>query len=183
VNLFATDPSPERSARVLDDRRVIKMAVESAQLLSAAMDRAGRPGPYRPTHRAHPATRWTGATRGNFEWVRRHFVALTREYTRRFGRVHASALHAERFAAAVLWMPPGRRRPFVNLSAHPRVRPTTRAYRRRLREKWAAGNPPPRWTRSRPPSWAPAAVRRRTGAEASMPSRRVRRRRTVGQSR
>ena len=154
MNLFATDDSPERSARALDDRRVVKMAVEAAQLLSTAMRLRGLRAPYRPTHAAHPATRWTGATRGNFRWVVRHLAALGAEYHRRFGRVHASARFLPRFANALPRFPPGRRRPFANLSGHPRVLPVTRAYRRHLIEKWRTAASPPRWTRARPPRWA-----------------------------
>lgn len=154
MNIFATSSSPERSARALDDRRVIKMAVESAQLLSTAMWQRGLDPPYRPTHVAHPAVRWTGATQGNYRWVLRHFEALVAEYHRRFGGVHASSRWSTRFGSARGDFPRGRRGPFVNLSSHPRVVPTTEAYRRRLREKWRHSDRSPRWTRSQMPRWA-----------------------------
>ncbi len=154
MNLFATSASPERSARALDDRRVIKMAVESAQLLSTAMWLRGLPAPYRPTHRYHPAVAWTRTNRASFTWVYRHFLALGAEYARRFGRQHASMRCSAAFRAAIPRFPKGRRPPFVNLTRHPRVRPVTTAYRRHLEDKWARGPTRPRWTRARPPRWS-----------------------------
>jgi hypothetical protein len=133
---------------------VIKMAVESAQLLSTAMWQRGLDAPYRPTHVAHPAVRWTGTNRGNYRWVLRHFEALVAEYHRRFGRAHASSRWSAQFRAAMATFPPGRRGPFVNLSSHPRISPTTKAYRRRLWEKWRSSDRSPRWTHSRMPRWA-----------------------------
>ena len=159
MNLFASSPSPERSARALDDRRLLKMTVESAQLLSTAMRERGLPAPYRPTHAHHPVTRWTGRTQGNFRWVLRHFDALALEYRRRFGRSHASARLSGQFWQALPRFPRGRRQPFVNLSNHPRVLPVTRAYRRRLNEKWRIDRGAARWTGSRPPRWAAPDLR------------------------
>ena len=156
MNIFANSSSPERSARALDDRRVLKMAVESAQLLSTAMHQRGLVAPYRPTHTAHPAVKWTGTCQGNFRWVLRHFDALTSEYTRRFGRRHACARWSRTFWEALDQIPPGRRQTFVNLSGHPRVVPATEAYRRGLRDKWRLSKYPPRWTRARPPRWTRA---------------------------
>jgi hypothetical protein len=130
------------------------MAVESAQLMSTAMQERGLPAPYRATHRAHPAVRWTEASQGNFRWVLRHFDALTEEYRRRFGKSHASARLSPVFWQALKSFPPGRRAEFVNLSSHPRIAPTTEAYRRRLREKWSSARYRPSWTRARRPRWS-----------------------------
>jgi len=159
MNIFVTSTSPERSARALDDRRLIKMAVESGQLLSTALWLRKVPAPYRPTHVHHPAASWTGATRGNFLWVLNHLRALTTEYAWRFGRTHATSRLVPLLQRAAVHVPKGRRQPFVNLSGFPRVAPTTEAYRRGLRRKWQSGPYPPRWTRRSPPRWARDALK------------------------
>lgn len=43
--------SPHRRALSLDDRRLIKMVLETAQLLSTAISELGGVGPYKLTHR------------------------------------------------------------------------------------------------------------------------------------
>ena len=86
MNVFRCDPSPSLSARALADRHVVKMALESAQILSTVTG-----GPYKPTHARHPATLWAGASRVNAVWLLAHGIALCDEYTRRFGKVHACA--------------------------------------------------------------------------------------------
>lgn len=37
MNIFATDVSPVACAKALDDKRVVKMVLETAQMLSTAM--------------------------------------------------------------------------------------------------------------------------------------------------
>jgi len=59
VNIFITDISPLISAQSLDDKRVVKMVLESAQLLSSAIFiNTGfiYSDIYRPTHLHHPCT-------------------------------------------------------------------------------------------------------------------------------
>lgn len=43
---------------------------------------------YRPTRRVHPCAEWVSATRGNYEWLRRHALALCDEYEMRYSRKH-----------------------------------------------------------------------------------------------
>jgi len=129
VNIFALDVNPERAARMHCDRHVVKMILESAQLLSTALSARDAPAAawltrqglcYRPTHRHHPCTLWAIHSRGNHTWLEHLALALCREYTYRYGKEHASekviralfeVMHGEA-ASAGLWL--GRRRtPFV----------------------------------------------------------------------
>jgi hypothetical protein len=86
MNIFATSDCPVASAQALDDKRVIKMILETAQLLSMAVN-----GPYKPTHQNHPCAIWACATRANAAWLWRHGMALCDIYFVRYGRVHACA--------------------------------------------------------------------------------------------
>lgn len=88
MNIFATYPDPKKSARVLDDKRVIKMILESAQLLCTALTQVGVEVPYRPTHTGHPCTVWVSKSRHNARWLWYHAMELCSEYTLRFGKVH-----------------------------------------------------------------------------------------------
>lgn len=91
MNIFAVDRCPSRAAQSLCDRHVVKMALETAQILCSVAHRYGVPARYKPTHARHPCVLWAGETRENAEWLRDHGMALCGEYTRRYGKVHASA--------------------------------------------------------------------------------------------
>ena len=145
MNIFVLDADPERAARDLCDRHVVKMCLETAQILSTITG-----GPYRPTHRAHPCVVWAGASRGNALWLREHGLAIAREYSRRYGgRIHASehVIIDARLGA----VPPGSLTPHVQCLPDAYRGPcAVEAYRRYyLAEKariarWAYG-PAPAW--------------------------------------
>ena len=94
MNIFALDIDPFKSAMYMNDRHVLKMIVESAQMLSTISHSFGVHGPYRVTHPNHPCVAWAGATEGNWTWLYVHFIALLEEYAHRFNRTHACARHA-----------------------------------------------------------------------------------------
>jgi len=86
MNIFAVDRDPEKAARALCDKHVIKMTLETAQLLCAAFP----PGkaPYKATHVNHPCAIWVRTSLDNYVWAVEHGLALSDEYTRRYGKVH-----------------------------------------------------------------------------------------------
>lgn len=116
MNIFVLDPSPVLAAQLQCDKHVVKMIVESAQMLSTAhrmLD--GKPGidvrtdpisgksrrikiwtldgsidskMYAAVHTGHPCTVWTMMSDANYRWHYDHFVALCDEYTHRYGKVH-----------------------------------------------------------------------------------------------
>lgn len=159
VNLFASDADPTESARALADRHVVKMTVETAQILWAALHLAapGRmpPGGYRPTHLGHPCVRWAAATRANFEWAVAHGFALSAEYGHRYGRWHASWTALMGAAAMGDSIHDGDLTPFA-LAMDDDLRDASDphgSYRRCLSRKYGAWGPMARWTRRGPPSW------------------------------
>ncbi len=44
--------------------------------------------PYKPTHQHHRCTVWAGQTKSNYIWLYDHGIALCREYTNRYGKIH-----------------------------------------------------------------------------------------------
>lgn len=83
MNIFILSRSPDEAAQMQCDKHVVKMCLETAQILSTIVG-----GPYKPTHANHPCVKWAGESYSNFFWLREHGIALCREYTYRYGKVH-----------------------------------------------------------------------------------------------
>lgn len=91
MNIFVVDENPVVAARMLCDQHVVKMIVESVQMLFTALHVAGvkEPWMYKPTHARHPCTLWVASSRHNWRWLHMHASALCHEYTYRYDREHA----------------------------------------------------------------------------------------------
>lgn len=90
MNIFATYKCPIKSAKYLDSKRIVKMILESAQLLSTAINECGGNGPYKSNHVNHPCSIWVRQSRKNYRWLLQHFIALCRQYTKTYGKIHKS---------------------------------------------------------------------------------------------
>lgn len=88
MNIFYVDKDPKIAAQSLCDKHVVKMILESAQMLSTAQNAAGLPGPYKSTHFHHPSNVWVRKSPYNYAWLLRHFHVLCEEYTYRYGKRH-----------------------------------------------------------------------------------------------
>ena len=88
MNIFVVEENPVDAARALCDKHVVKMVLESVQLLSTVAQARGHEGPYKATHAKHPCTLWTGRHPANWAWLVRHASALSAEYTDRYGKLH-----------------------------------------------------------------------------------------------
>jgi hypothetical protein len=155
MNIFATDSCPIKAAKFLDDKRCLKMVLETAQLLSCAIRLNGYIGAeaYKITHKNHPSSLWCRATQGNYKWLLGHFKALCAEYTRRYGKTHASEKLVTVFEANIGLIPSGELQPFsnnarnltqgVDFSNEP---DTIIAYRNYLAERWKKDKREPKWT-------------------------------------
>ena len=91
MNIFFLDRDPETVARFHSDQHIVKMVLETAQILCAALFRHGIAAPYKPTHARHPSVLWAGDSLSHWLWTRRLGLELGAEYTFRRDRVHASA--------------------------------------------------------------------------------------------
>ena len=90
MNIFVLDHDPETAASMVCDKHVVKMILETAQMMCTVVASHGHDTPYRPTHKKHPCTLWAGKSRDNWNWLIDHGMAMSEEYTRRYGRVHKS---------------------------------------------------------------------------------------------
>lgn len=110
MNVFACHPDPVVAASWLADQHVVKMTIESAQILSTALYVRGvrSSSLYDPTHQNHPCTVAACVDPDYFGWVARHGLALACEYRRRYGRTHASEIVIKR---ATVYHPPRGRTP------------------------------------------------------------------------
>jgi Pyrimidine dimer DNA glycosylase len=112
MNIFYVDSHAGRAARALGDKHVVKMILESCQMLSSAhrvldgreviqrrTNKSGKVtnvrhfelvGPtiegllYRATHVNHPSNVWARSTPASYAWLYQHTVALLDEYERRY---------------------------------------------------------------------------------------------------
>jgi hypothetical protein len=88
MNIFVVDECPVVSASSLLDKHVVKMPLESLQMMSTNAWYNSLRHPYHPVMTRHPCTIWARESRQNFEWLWEHAIALCVEYTARYGRVH-----------------------------------------------------------------------------------------------
>ena len=90
MNIFVLHHDPQVAAEMMCDKHVVKMILETAQMLCTVIASHGHDTPYRPTHRKHPCTIWAGESQANWNWLVTHGLALCSEYTKRYGKVHKS---------------------------------------------------------------------------------------------
>jgi hypothetical protein len=153
MNIFVTSLDPVECAQALDDKRLVKMPLESAQMLCTALINHGIDAPYRSTHKKHPCTVWTSENRSNFLWHVSLLEAMGKEFEFRYGKTHKSARISPYFLLHSDALPVGELQPFPRcdlFKSHPEV---VEAYRETLRYKWLNDKRTPKWTRRDPPSW------------------------------
>lgn len=119
MNIFASNWSPRLAARALDNKRVVKMVLESAQMLSTALvSRQCDFAPYQAAFTQHPCTIWTTTNRQNYLWLLQHFLYLCLEYTHRYHRIHKCQQLYPAFKRGVSALPPGQLTTFADCSGN-----------------------------------------------------------------
>ena len=88
MNIFVLDTCPEIAAQSLCDQHVVKMLLESAQMLCSAFPEDT--APYKRSHYNHPCSVWTRSSEANWNWHVSHALSIGAEYTKRYGKVHKS---------------------------------------------------------------------------------------------
>ncbi len=89
MNIFALDNCAIKSATMQHDKHVVKMVLESAQMLCSAFEKEHNP-PYKRAYYNHPCTKWARESFGNYTWLLLHALVLSSEYYRRYDKIHAS---------------------------------------------------------------------------------------------
>ena len=95
MNIFFLDSDPRKAAEAMCNKHVIKMILESAQLLCTAhhLIPIWKDFPdkfYKATHINHPCAIWVRQCSGNYCWLSQHASYLCKEYTYRYDKIHAS---------------------------------------------------------------------------------------------
>jgi hypothetical protein len=90
MNIFILDRDPAVAAQFQCDKHVVKMILESAQMMATIARKQGVESRYKSTHANHPCTVWAGKCKGNYEWLSLHALALCEEYTHRYSKIHKS---------------------------------------------------------------------------------------------
>ncbi len=122
MNIFYTDSDPVKAAQNLGDKHVVKMILESIQMLSTAhrildgreaivegyVDEFGIKHKkkklwvltdardnilYKATHINHPSNVWVRTSVENYLWLVEHMFAMGEEYTHRYGKRHKSIVN------------------------------------------------------------------------------------------
>lgn len=144
MNIFVVDQNPAICAEYLDDKRLVKMVLETAQLLSSAIWLNGGIGPYKLTHKGHPCTIWASRNKANYTWLFIYFKELCKEYTKRYNKVHSCEGLTSSFTTGVGYLPDGDRTPWPNCTTYD-SNDIFNNYKSYLKDKWSADKRPPRW--------------------------------------
>lgn len=108
MNIFFLHTDPRKAARWHCDKHVVKMLLETCQLLytchwliDGTPDFSGAPcakgattGGYKKSHMNHPCAKWVRLSLTNYVWLATLGLELLREYEFRYGgKTHACGAH------------------------------------------------------------------------------------------
>jgi len=170
MNLFVIG-SQQESAQALDDRRLVKMTVETLQLFAYAMHNLEIPEYHYPvsketglpfkannSHTKHPVTIWLQQSVGNFDWMFIYLQEMMKEYEFRFEKpAFVEQINLQKIQSARNLWPIGELTPFANCSLHQDIENTIIAYKKTLADKWKKGELStrtlPKWTKRERPNF------------------------------
>lgn len=113
MNIFYLDPDPRTCAQMHNDKHVVKMIIEYAQLMSTAhrfldgeeyyaltangrkikrwrmKDERYENGLMKASHINHPSGIWLRKSKQNYIWLNTMWQYLMKEYTHRYGKHHS----------------------------------------------------------------------------------------------
>jgi hypothetical protein len=88
MNIFYLDYDTSKCAKYHNDKHVVKMILETAQLLCGAHWATGGEAPYKLSHKNHPSSIWVRQDINNYNWLCSLGLKLCSEYTHRYGKTH-----------------------------------------------------------------------------------------------
>lgn len=110
MNIFFLSLIPKEIAELSCDQHVIKIQLEICQMLYTAwyyseeeafvaehapFTKDGSRRGYKPAHKKHPMTLWISSSLDNYMYACDIGIALSDEYTRRYGKIHTCAQHLQ----------------------------------------------------------------------------------------
>jgi len=103
MNLFLLNKNIQECVKNLCDKHVVKMILETAQILYCAWHvRSPLPAydhmlqPYKKTHVNHPISVWVRHCEEHYQWTCMYGLLLCYEYTYRYKKIHKTQIHLER---------------------------------------------------------------------------------------
>lgn len=165
MNIFVVSRDWDTCARALDDKRLNKMILETAQILCTVinLEEGAKVTPYSNTHEHNELTKWAAREIYHQRWLWQLGMAYGREITHRFGRKHSCQLVLEglTFNWPKLAMVPRvlDEDEFYNAARHKKLGldfthlPVRKAYRLYLSARWPNDKRKPVWTNREQPTW------------------------------
>ena len=104
MNIFYLHKNPYKAAQYQYNKHVVKMILESAQMLCTAHHCYGDAEqkanvPYKQAHLNHPSTIWARQSKSTYMWLYDHMMALGTEYYVRYGKTHLTITKCKEFLA------------------------------------------------------------------------------------
>jgi len=90
MNIFVLDYNPRKCAEYHSNSHVVKMVLETSQLLCGVHWVQGGEAPYKLSHKNHPCAIWTRESLSNYLYLCDLGLELCKEYTYRYGKRHKS---------------------------------------------------------------------------------------------
>ena len=94
MNIFVLDLDPRKCAEYHNNRHVVKMVLETSQLLCGVHHMTDplttEQVPYKLSHKNHPCSIWARQCIENYIWLCDLGLSLCEEYTYRYGKRHKS---------------------------------------------------------------------------------------------
>ena len=147
MNIFFLHKDPSRAARLQCDKHVVKMVLETTQMLSTAARRNGFDIGYKAAYPSHPMTKWVGDNNYNFSWALDHAQELSKEYVARYNKFHACQKVINKFLSL--------KGDYTKFTEPPQCMPDefkcgdyVRAYRNYYIHKIGEWKHPPKWFQS-----------------------------------
>jgi len=95
MNIFYLHRCPVKAANIQYNKHVVKMILESAQMLCTAhhhyaelLAQDSDYIPYKKAHYNHPSTIWCRKNYDQYMWLYDHMIALGKEYNKRYNKTH-----------------------------------------------------------------------------------------------
>lgn len=160
MNIFFVDRNPFVAAQSLCDKHVVKMILETAQLLSTAhrivnenLSIDYEVSLYKVTHKNHPSAKWVRQSEENYGWAAYHLTGLLNEYEYRYNKVHK--VRSSGLENLLLVAPPGMKRGWKTVpSCMPDVCKISISPVRNYREYYNTHKTHLfTWTKRKPPKW------------------------------
>lgn len=156
MNIFVLDEDPQIAASMHCDVHVVKMILETTQILCTVRHLSGNPVPegYKPTHANHPCTKWAMESIGNYRWLWGLLFWLHDTYEYRYGKSHASKRLLDVLSPGFPRLHVVTRTPFIFCGPESCIRESVvESYRALYRLKAQTMKRPMRWTKTPAPAW------------------------------